>query len=385
MIMSYDPLLVILSVLIAICGGYTCFHMVDRLTRLSGASWKSTILAASLAIGGGIWSMHFVGMLAMKLPSAISYSLQETLLSALIAIGITAVALYLVTYAKASAGLTAFSGILLGMGISGMHYVGMAAIRGNYVVSYDVILVVISILIGTGASIMALYLALRVRNKLKQIPAAIAMGLGISGMHFTGMRAASFTLTSDTIIAASPVIDNATMGIVITIAAFFLLGSTFFLAAPVPEVPQRQPMAPGTDIADPGLQTLVTTELRDREPAETRIPVEAGERRTHVDADEIVCVHADAHYTRVCSASEEFFCALSISDIEGKLEPHGFLRVHRSHLVNIRRIREFNRQKEHGDVTVRAAGAVHKVPVSRGKVELLKATLASFQMAAVAE
>ena len=103
MIVTYDPFLVLLSVLIAICGGYTCFHMMDRLTRLYGASWKSTILAAAFAIGGGIWSMHFVGMLAMNMPDSVSYSLQETLLSALIAIGVTAIALYLVTFRKATA------------------------------------------------------------------------------------------------------------------------------------------------------------------------------------------------------------------------------------------------------------------------------------------
>ena len=130
MIVTYDPLLVLLSVLIAICGGYTCFHLMDRLTRLYGASWKSTILAAALAIGGGIWSMHFVAMLAMNMPDTISYNLQETLLSALIAIGVTAIALYLVTFRKATAHMTVVSGILLGIGISAMHYVGMAELYG---------------------------------------------------------------------------------------------------------------------------------------------------------------------------------------------------------------------------------------------------------------
>ena len=385
MIVTYDPFLVLLSVLIAICGGYTCFHLMDRLTRLYGASWKSTILAAALAIGGGIWSMHFVAMLAMNMPDTVSYNLQETLLSALIAIGVTAIALYLVTFRKATAHMTVVSGILLGIGISAMHYVGMAAIRGNYTVSYDAGLVVVSVLVGTGASIMALYLALRVRNRLKQIPAAIAMGLGISGMHYTGMLATSFTLSVDAIAIAAPAIDNATMGVVITIAAFFLFGSTFFLAAPVPDAPRREDAEPpGKVIGDGVVRASFAIVAENLAVDELRIPVLAGKRRTYVYADEIVCVHADSHYTRVCSADEEFFCSLSISEIESKLEPCGFLRVHRSHLVNVRHIKEFNRQKEHGDVIVIAAGAEHQVPVSRGKMELLKVILVRHEMTAVA-
>lgn len=385
MIVTYDPLLVLLSVLIAICGGYTCFHLMDRLTRLYGASWKSTILAAALAIGGGIWSMHFVAMLAMNMPDTISYNLQETLLSALIAIGVTAIALYLVTFRKATAHMTVVSGILLGIGISAMHYVGMAAIRGNYTVSYDAGLVVVSVLVGTGASIMALYLALRVRNRLKQIPASIAIGLGISGMHYTGMLATSFTLSGDAIAIAAPAIDNATMGVVITIAAFFLFGSTFFLAAPVPRAPRREDAEPpGKVIGDGVVRASFAIVAENLAVDELRIPVLAGKRRTYVYADEIVCVHADSHYTRVCSADEEFFCSLSISEIESKLEPCGFLRVHRSHLVNVRHIKEFNRQKEHGDVIVIAAGAEHQVPVSRGKMELLKVILVRHEMTAVA-
>jgi len=386
MIAQYDPLLVVLSVLIAVCGGYTCFHMMDRLTRLSGASWKSTVLAAAVAIGGGIWSMHFVGMLAMPMPVAISYDLQGTLLSALIAVGVTAVALYVVTVRRVTAGRTVLSGLLLGFGISGMHYVGMDAIRGNIVVTYDPALVVVSVLVGAGASIMALYLALRVRNKLKQVPAAIAMGMGISGMHYTGMLAVSFTVSGDAMAIASPVIENASMAVVITIAAFLLLGSTFFLAAPVPDTPRREQIPPPRMLAeDDAVPDSPADDDQTQAPEKTRIPVQAGKRRTHVYADEIVCVHADSHYTRVCSQDEEFFCSLSISEMERKLEPHGFLRVHRSHMVNVRQIKVFNRQKEHGEVTVIVAGNELQVPVSRGKMELLRVTLNTFGMTAIAE
>ena len=103
--------------------------------------------------------------------------------------------------------------------------------------------------------------------------------------------------------------------------------------------------------------------------------MQSGTRRTRLDPDEIVCVHADAHYTKVCTRAEDFFCNLSISDVENMLQPFNFLRAHRSHLVNIRHIMAFNQKKGHGEVVVMAAGSEHQIPVSRSKLELLKILL----------
>lgn len=382
LIITYDPSLVALSILIAVSGGYTCFHLMDRLTRLYGTAWKMTLLTASVAIGGGIWAMHFVGMLALHLPVTIGYDLQQTLLSASIAIGVTAVALYLVTLRKVTKTLTTLSGLLMGCGISGMHYVGMEAIRGNCIVMYSPSLVTFSVVVGIGASMMALYLSLRVRNKLKQVPAAVAMGLGIAGMHYSGMYAASFAESGDTIMIAAPVLSDASMAVVITVVAFLLLGSTFFLAAPVPDLPRREESAhaPPPHVA---VMTQPTTgeENTPSERPTVRIPVQSGNRRTRLEPKEIACVHADAHYTKVCTGAEEFFCNLSISDIEKVLHPFGFLRVHRSHLVNVKSITVFSQQKDHGEITLVAAGSEQSVPVSRGKLELLKASLATNESA----
>lgn len=379
MIVTYDPVLVVLSILIAVCGGYTCFHLMDRLTRLYETAWKTTLVAASIAIGGGIWAMHFVGMLALHLPVTIGYDLQKTLLSAMIAIGVTAIALYLVTFGKVTRIRTAISGVLMGSGISGMHYVGMGAIRGNCLVSYNPSLVSLSVVVGIGASFMALYLSLRVRNKLKQVPAAGAMGLGISGMHYTGMYASSFSRTEDIVTIAAPILSDANMAVVITVVAFLLFGSTFFLAAPVPDVPRREggakiPAELGSDAP-----RITTEETPIEVPQAIRIPVQSGSRRTRLDPADIVCVHADSHYTRVCTPDDEFFCNLPISDIEKVLLPLDFIRVHRSHLVSIGHITAFNQLKDHGEVIVLAAGGEQQIPVSRGKIEVLKSKISDME------
>jgi len=375
MIVTYDPLLVLLSILIAISGGYTCFHLMERLTQLYGTVWKFTLVAASVAIGGGIWSMHFVGMLALHLPVTISYDLNGTLLSAMIAFGVTAVALYLVTFGKVTKTMTGISGTLMGIGVSGMHYIGMDAIRGNCVVSYDPTLVVLSMLVGIGASTMALYLSLRVRNKLKQLPAAVAMGLGIAGMHYTGMYAASFAPSVDVVFIAAPVLENDILAVVITAATFLLFGSTFLLAAPAPLVPhdEEEVMAQAT-LPATNVEGVAPVDLAGQK---VRIPVESGKRRTRLEPEEIVCVQADSHYTKVFSRDEEFFCNLSISEIEKQLMPFSFCRAHRSHLVRISDVTSFSRQKDSGEVTVFAGGAEKQIPVSRGKLELLNAMLVS--------
>ena len=374
MIVTYDPMLVALSILIAISGGYTCFHLMERLTQLYGTVWKTTLVAASVAIGGGIWSMHFVGMLALHLPVTISYDLNGTLLSAMIAFGVTAIALYLVTFGAVSNTMTAISGTLMGTGISGMHYIGMDAIRGNCVVSFDPALVALSVLVGVGASTMALYLSLRVRNKLKQLPAAVAMGLGIAGMHYTGMYAASFAPSAEVVFIAAPVLENDILAVVITAATFLLFGSTFLLAAPAPAVPHEE------EAPEPALPSAAETDGPvpvNLAGQKVRIPVESGKRRTRLEPDEIVCVQADSHYTKVFSRDEEFFCNLSISEIEKQLIPFSFCRAHRSHLVRISSVTAFSRQKDSGEVTVFAGGTEKQIPVSRGKLELLNAMLVS--------
>ncbi|GAA0001918.1 MHYT domain-containing protein [Bradyrhizobium diazoefficiens] len=191
---SHDPVLVALSILIAALASYTALDLATRMRAASGRARRSWLVAAAIAMGGGIWSMHFVGMLAFSLPGIeISYDPFLTLLSLVIPI-VVAAAAFAVVGRRPQALLA--SGFAMGLGISGMHYTGMAAMRMAALIQYDPRWVVLSILIAISASIVALWLAFRNTNAVQRLFAGLVMGLAISGMHYAAMEGVMFLPTS---------------------------------------------------------------------------------------------------------------------------------------------------------------------------------------------
>lgn len=189
----HDPVLVALSILIAALASYTALDLATRMRAASGRARRSWLVAAAIAMGGGIWSMHFVGMLAFSQPGLeISYDPFLTLLSLAIPI-VVAAAAFAVVGRRPQALLV--SGFAMGLGISGMHYTGMAAMRMAAITEYESRWVVLSILIAISASVVALWLAFRNTNAVQRLFAGLVMGLAISGMHYAAMQGAMFLPT----------------------------------------------------------------------------------------------------------------------------------------------------------------------------------------------
>jgi PAS domain S-box-containing protein len=186
----HDPVLVALSILIAALASYTALDLATRMRAASGRARRAWLAAAAIAMGGGIWSMHFVGMLAFSLPGIeISYDSFLTLLSLVIPV-VVAAAAFAVVGRRPQALLA--SGFAMGLGISGMHYTGMSAMRMAASIEYDPRWVVLSIVIAIGASVVALWLAFRHTNAVQRLFAGLVMGLAISGMHYAAMEGALF-------------------------------------------------------------------------------------------------------------------------------------------------------------------------------------------------
>src|SRR3954454_5594499 len=186
----HDPVLVALSIMIAALASYTALDLATRMRAASGRARRSWLVAAAIAMGGGIWSMHFVGMLAFSLPGIeISYDPFLTLLSLVIPI-VVAAAAFAVVGRRPQALLA--SGFAMGLGISGMHYTGMGAMRMAASIAYDPRWVVVSIVIAICASVVALWLAFHHTNAVQRVFAGFVMGLAISGMHYAAMHGASF-------------------------------------------------------------------------------------------------------------------------------------------------------------------------------------------------
>ncbi|WP_392889039.1 putative bifunctional diguanylate cyclase/phosphodiesterase [Pseudomonas migulae] len=194
---SYSPTLVIISLFVAILASYTALDMTGRIATARGRAVHFWTAGGAFAMGIGVWSMHFIGMLAFDLPIDLGYDVTLTALSLLTAILSCGFALWLVSQPKLPAWQLAFGALVMGAGISAMHYTGMAAMRMQPGIDYDPTLFSASLLIAVGASGAALWIAFRLRRNTPFVSlirggAAVIMGIAIVGMHYTAMAAAQF-------------------------------------------------------------------------------------------------------------------------------------------------------------------------------------------------
>ncbi len=194
---TYDWYIVVLSIFIAILGSFSALELIDRIrrsgSRLNRAFWLAT---GAVAMGSGVWGMHFIGMVAYRLPVPVSYDLTLTLVSTIPAILVGAVSYYAVNCARAKTLRIILGGIAMGGSIGAMHVAGMMALRVDGVVYHDPILFAASFAVAMSLAMLALqakfFLAARVARRhahwLRLVRACL-LGFTVSGMHYTAMAA----------------------------------------------------------------------------------------------------------------------------------------------------------------------------------------------------
>ncbi|MEM5423314.1 putative bifunctional diguanylate cyclase/phosphodiesterase [Paraburkholderia ferrariae] len=198
---SYNELLVLFSFLVAMLAAYTALEMTGRLFTATGKAAYGWLTGGAVAMGMGIWAMHFIGMRAFRLPIPLGYDPVITGVSLLIAIASSAVALRVACANALSPWRLVGGALLMGSGVAGMHYTGMAAMRMAPEIEYAPRLFVLSLVIAVGACGAGLWAAFRLRQgtpgmRPQRAGAAVVMGLAIGGMHYTGMAAARFPVSS---------------------------------------------------------------------------------------------------------------------------------------------------------------------------------------------
>src|SRR6267378_3522311 len=195
---SYNYALVALSVLIAMFASYAALDLAGRVTAAGGWTRALWLLGGAGAMGTGIWSMHYIGMLAFILPIPVAYHWPTVLLSLFAAILASVIALYVVSRQKMGASRALAGSVLMGAGIAGMHYIGMAAMRLPAICQFNSFLVVLSVVFAVLISLAALWITFHFRDEKtgigwEKLAGAVVMGAAIPVMHYTGMAAASFT------------------------------------------------------------------------------------------------------------------------------------------------------------------------------------------------
>ena len=232
---TYDLWLVVLSMAVAVMASYVALDLASRVTASEGRPAFYWLVGGAVSMGIGIWSMHFIGMLAFSLPIPMSYNGPVTALSLLIAMVVSGFALHTVSRRHLSFRRLAIGGVLMGAGIASMHYTGMAAMEMTPPVTYDPTLFVLSIVIAMAASWAALWIAFQLREETlltgfwRKGGSAVVMGAAICGMHYTGMAAAIFSPYCTTTTGA-PSIPPIWMAATIAAFAFILLTTTLMVS-----------------------------------------------------------------------------------------------------------------------------------------------------------
>lgn len=234
----YDLKLVALSVVVAAIASYTALDLAGRVSATRGRTSWFWLIGGAVSMGTGIWSMHFIAMLAFRLPIPLAYDIPITMLSMFSAMVVSGLALFVVRRPTMTTGNITAGATLMGVGICTMHYTGMAAMRMSPPIQYDPPLFIASVIIAIVASLAALWIAFQLRQKysgsaiLAKLGSAVVMGLAIAGMHYTGMAAAQFAPDSICLAAGSTGgMDNATLAVIIGLATLSILAITLVISA----------------------------------------------------------------------------------------------------------------------------------------------------------
>jgi NO-binding membrane sensor protein with MHYT domain len=394
---GHDPYLVALSVVIAILGGYTGFGLAARIRGTPGVSRRLLLAGAAAFLAVGIWTMHFVGMLAAPIPADTVYLVLPTIISFLICALVVGISLFFVSIGEPSLRRVVSSAILLGAGIASMHYVGIHGLAGNFAIAHDTPMILLSILIAIVTAYGGLGAFLARQDGIRLIVSSIAFGVAVSGMHYTAMHGMHFVSLAGAAhhhgggLAAS----QQMLSVVVSLLCFVIAAG--FLLSLVPD-PRRQAVAaPAAAIDLVAGAAAATAPVALSEPVPVpfprltsaplgglgqpprtkpapRLPVEGADGTHFIDTADIRSVRADAHYTRVHDGTRERMCPWSISEAEAQLDPGLFVRVHRSHIVAIPHV-AFVRKEGDGAVIELDGPSPHRVPVSRAKIAEVKARL----------
>ena len=232
----YDYWMVALSVFIAMLAAYAALDLAGRVTSARGRARLFWLSGGAVAMGTGIWSMHYVGMEALRLPVVVYYDWPTVLVSMMAAISASGIALFIVSRKTLGMRSVAIGSITMGSGIAGMHYIGMAAMRLPAMCSYSAGLVTLSVVLAVAISAVALHMTFRFRGETadwgwRKTLSALVMGSAIPTMHYVGMAAATFYPAPLRTVDLRHAVDISALGIAaITLVTMVMLGLVFVLS-----------------------------------------------------------------------------------------------------------------------------------------------------------
>jgi NO-binding membrane sensor protein with MHYT domain len=394
----YEPWLVLLSIVMAIQGAYVGFTLAVQLGDAVGVRRRVLLAGAAFSLAVAIWTMHFVGMLAGRISFPIDYLVFPTLLSLLVCVLVVGVAVFAISSGPFSLPRLSLSACLMGGGIFSMHYIGMTALHASAHMEHAPLFVMASLVIAIVASGLALWLATGEVRRPPLILSSVAFGIAVSGMHYTAM--AGMKLFPLPATSSAPALSTDLLAIVVAVVAFCVSG--IFLLVLVPD--RTRVETPSVKSAPATTQTMLATgasapataqPVSDHEVQFGRgtygplggaggpppriaqhLPVERDGATQFIAVEDVVAVHASAHYTYVFNGTLKLFCPLAIGEVESRLDKNRFIRVHRSHIINIDRVIGHRRNGDSELVELTATDH-YSVPVSRSRIGWLRSRISA--------
>ncbi|WP_373999122.1 MHYT domain-containing protein [Bdellovibrio bacteriovorus] len=233
----WSPGLIALSIVVATMASYVALDIILRIQQTLGRSSLYWLSIGAIVMGIGIWSMHFIGMLALKMPGMeMAYDVWLSILSIVVAISASGLAFFIISRKKVPLYSIILGGLIMAVAIAGMHYIGMASMRMPARIIWDYTLVALSVVIAAIASFAALGVSLKFRTSKSpftlHVFASLLMGAAVSGMHYVGMEAATFEHLHDYPSFAGAVLGTNTLayvvgGLTCMILIIALTGSIF--------------------------------------------------------------------------------------------------------------------------------------------------------------
>ncbi|MEM1430735.1 MAG: MHYT domain-containing protein [Pseudomonadota bacterium] len=372
---SHDPWLVIASFAIALMAGFTGLSATRGAQALAIGPRKRVVATAAVILGGGIWSMHFVAMLGLQLPVPFFYDPLITLISALLGILIVGVGLLLLHFTPRRPTTLTLAGVIFGTGILVMHYVGMSGMEACRA-AYTPLGILLSVAISLPLSVLAIWVAYGERTRANIVFGTMCFAAAVVALHYLAIAGTTF-IAEPPGAGTGPMLSNEALAFIVTLAAFvicglFLLsGATFLPVAANAEEegvppPARPPESPPPAERSPAPR---------RAEAARPVPYEQNGRTLFADPTDIAAFRAEGHYTIVYLGAEKVFCPWSISEAETRLASAGYLRAHRSYLVNPSHVSGFERKKDGGIAYFDAVAALDKVPVARSRLPEIRTAL----------
>ncbi|WP_299963103.1 MHYT domain-containing protein [uncultured Roseobacter sp.] len=357
---THNSFLIIMSCVVAMVAGFTGLSLTRDLSAKPVFQKKLSIALAAVALGGGIWAMHFVAMLGLELPILFYYDAAITLVSALTAILLVGGALILLHFTKRTPRIIALAGGIVGVGILVMHYIGMAGLELCRAV-YSPIGVLLSSVAAIGLCMLAFGIAYGQRTNRNILLGTLCFAVAVCSVHFLAMAGTNFVpepVTSD----FGPMMSNETLALGVIFFSFVMFGACLWVS--ITYLAPQDANGPDPEAeTQPGAMSL-------------QIPCERDGAKVFIRSDEISFVRADGHYTQVYTTAERLFCAWPVTEASKRLLPLGFLQTHRSYLVNPKRVTRFERTKDKGRC-IFESDQLPPAPVSRSKLKMIQDALAA--------